>query len=304
MSAIAVTHLTKKFGNRTAVEDLSFSVKSGEVFGFLGPNGAGKTTTIRLITGVLTPDSGTISIGNTDLHRHPFDAKMQIGVIPENSAVYGDLTAEQNLLLAGRMYGMPADHLKKRVLDILSDIGLFERRNDPVSTFSKGMKQRISIGCAIVHRPRLLILDEPSSGLDIRSRDFVFSVLQKLKEDGTAIFLTTHNIADANALCDTICIINKGKIVASDRPAMLKQMLDTTRSVEVSFSGELRKDHFNMPEIIRAEKAGDSWRLYTDNPDHVVRFVVDLSEREHMAISSITTSGPSLEEAFLRLTEG
>jgi ABC-2 type transport system ATP-binding protein len=304
MSAITVTHLIKKFGDRTVIDNISFSVKEGEIFGFLGPNGAGKTTTIRLITGVLTPDSGTVSIGNVDVHRHPFEAKMQMGVIPENSSVYGDLTAEQNLLLTGRMYGMPRDQLKKRVVEVLSDIGLLERRNDPVYTFSKGMKQRISIGCAIVHNPRILFLDEPTSGLDVRSRNFVMNTIRKLREDGCTIFLTTHNIAEANSLCETVCIINQGRIVASDRPDALKRMLDTTQSVEVSFKGTLHQEKFNSPEIIRAEMVGDRWRLYTDNPDHVVRFVVTLSEKENLTISSITTSGPNLEEAFIRLTGG
>lgn len=303
-TAISVTRLAKKFGSRNVVDDISFSVRTGEIFGFLGPNGAGKTTTIRLITGVLTPDRGTVNIGGVDMHRSPLEAKMQIGVIPENSAVYGDLTAEQNLFLTGKMYGIPHALLAERVREVLADIGMLERRNEPVHTFSKGMKQRISIGCAIIHNPRILFLDEPTSGLDVRSRNLVIDTIRKLKDTGCTIFLTTHNISEASSLCETVGIINNGQIVAVDHPAVLKQMLDTTQSVEVSFDGSVQKAQFDIPEIQKAVNTGDRWRLYTDNLDYVVRFVVSLAERENMAISSIVTSGPSLEEAFIRLTGG
>jgi ABC-2 type transport system ATP-binding protein len=303
MNAIEAGHLFKRFGTVTAVNDVSLTVREGETFGFLGPNGAGKTTTIRLLTGVLIPDSGTVHITGIDIHRHPLDAKMQMGVIPESSTVYGDLSAEQNLHLSGKMYGMPRALRDERIDEILSRLGLSEKRRNQVRTFSKGMKQRVSIACAIIHRPRVLFLDEPTSGLDVQSRRLVIETIHQMNEQGSTIFLTTHNIEEANTLCRTVCIINKGKIVAQDSPERLKKMFDTTQSVEVSFDRNVTRDLFAAEGILRAEPCGDKWRLYTDNPDRVLKYLVGRAERESLGITSLTTSGPSLEEAFVHLTE-
>ncbi|MHB8053247.1 MAG: ABC transporter ATP-binding protein, partial [Methanoregula sp.] len=185
MNAIEAGHLVKRFGSVTAVNDVTITVREGEIFGFLGPNGAGKTTTMRLLTGVLTPDAGTARINGIDIHRHPLDAKMQMGVIPESSTVYGDMSAEQNLQLSGQMYGMPRALREERIDEILSRMGLSEKRRLPVRTFSKGMKQRVSIACAIIHRPKVLLLDEPTSGLDVQSRRLVIETIHQMNEQGS-----------------------------------------------------------------------------------------------------------------------
>jgi ABC-2 type transport system ATP-binding protein len=303
VQALEIEHLVKRFGAVTAVNDISLAVESGEIFGFLGPNGAGKTTTIRLITGVLTPDSGTARIHGIDIHDHPIEAKMQMGVIPESSTVYGDLSAEQNLHLSGKMYGMPRSQRDQRVDELVSRMGLSERRKSPVRTFSKGMKQRVSIACAIIHRPRVLFLDEPTSGLDVQSRRLVIDTIHQMNEEGSTIFLTTHNIEEANTLCRTVCIINKGTIVAQDSPERLKKMFETTQSVEVSFDRAVPKTLFVSEGILRVEPCGDKWRVYTDDPDRVVKYLVGQAEAEKLVITSLTMSGPSLEEAFVHLTE-
>jgi len=303
MNAIEARHLIKRFGTVTAVNDVSLTVREGETFGFLGPNGAGKTTTMRLLTSVLTPDAGTVLINGIDIHRHPLDAKMQMGVIPENSSVYADMSAEQNLHLSGQMYGMSRALREERIDEILSRMGLSEKRRLPVRTFSKGMKQRVSIACAIIHRPKVLFLDEPTSGLDVQSRRLVIETIRQMNEQGSTIFLTTHNIEEANTLCQTVCIINKGKIVAQDSPERLKKMFDTTQSVEVSFDRAVTRDLFAAEGILRAEQCGDKWRLYTDNPDMILKYLVGRAEHESIGITSLTTSGPSLEEAFVTLTE-
>ena len=303
MNAIEAGHLIKRFGTVTAVNDVSLTVREGETFGFLGPNGAGKTTTMRLLTSVLTPDAGTVLINGIDIHRHPLDAKMQMGVIPENSSVYADMSAEQNLHLSGQMYGMSRALREERIDEILSRMGLSEKRRLPVRTLSKGMKQRVSIACAIIHRPKVLFLDEPTSGLDVQSRRLVIETIRQMNEQGSTIFLTTHNIEEANTLCQTVCIINKGKIVAQDSPERLKKMFDTTQSVEVSFDRAVTRDLFAAEGILRAEQCGDKWRLYTDNPDMILKYLVGRAERESIGITSLTTSGPSLEEAFVTLTE-
>lgn len=303
MNAIQADNLFKKFGAVTAVNNVNLSVREGETFGFLGPNGAGKTTTIRLLTGVLTPDAGTVRINGIDIHNHPLDAKMQMGVIPESSTVYGDLTAEQNLHLSGKMYGMSKVIRNERVNEILRQLNLYEKRHTLVRTFSKGMKQRVSIACAVIHRPSVLFLDEPTSGLDVQSRRLVIETVHQMNEQGSTIFLTTHNIEEANTLCQTVCIINKGELVAQDSPERLKKMFDTTQSVEVSFDRTITPDLFMAEGILRAEPCGDKWRLYTDTPDRVLKYIVGRAEHESIGITSLSTSGPSLEEAFVQLTE-
>jgi ABC-2 type transport system ATP-binding protein len=303
MNAIEADHLIKRFGAITAVNDVMVTVQEGAIFGFLGPNGAGKTTTMRLLTGVLTPDAGTVLINGIDIHRHPLEAKMQMGVIPESSTVYGDMSAEQNLDLSGQMYGMPRALREERINELLSKMGLSEKRKIPVRTFSKGMKQRVSIACAIIHKPNVLFLDEPTSGLDVQSRRLVIETIHQMNDQGSTIFLTTHNIEEANTLCHMVCSINKGKIVAQDSPERLKKMFDTTQSVEVSFDRPVSQDFFTAEGILRAEPCGDKWRLYTDNPDRVLKYIVGRAGQDTIGISSLTTSGPSLEEAFVQITE-
>jgi ABC-type multidrug transport system, ATPase component len=179
MEIIQATHLSKSFGPVKAVDDISISVRPGAIYGFLGPNGAGKTTTIRMLTGVLTPDHGSVVINGTDMESDPMTAKLGMGVIPENGTVYGDLTAEVNLLWTGKFYGMDRATRERRAAEILSRLGLHERKDDLVRTYSKGMRQRIAIACAIIHSPPVLFLDEPTSGLDVASRRLVIRTIAR-----------------------------------------------------------------------------------------------------------------------------
>ncbi len=304
MNAIHAKNLQKTFGTVIAVENVSFEVEEGEVFGFLGPNGAGKTTTIRLLTGILTPDSGNVTIKNISMKSKPIDAKMMIGVIPEMGNIYVDLTAKQNLILAGKYYGLSKKVLEKKADELLSILELYDRRNDSVRTFSKGMKQRISIGCAIIHDPQILFLDEPTEGLDVKSRRLIVKIIQDMNKKGCTIFLTTHNIEEANKLCERVCIIHNGQIVAIDRPEKLKNTFDKTQSIKVSFHRNINKELFISEYILKTERSGDKWIFYTKDPDKLVKYIVSLAEKNNLKIISLSTSGPSLEEAFVRITGG
>jgi ABC-2 type transport system ATP-binding protein len=304
MDAIEAHHLSKSFGPVRAVDDVSIRVGEGGIFGFLGPNGAGKTTTIRLLTGILSSDAGSVRIGGVDIHRDPLAAKLKMGVIPENSTVYGDMTAWQNVLWTAKFYGLDRSTRERRAREILGRLGLTGRKDDLVRTFSKGMKQRVSIACAIVHSPEILILDEPTVGLDVQSRRLVIDTVRHMNEEGSTIFLTTHNIEEANTLCDTVSIINRGRIITTDSPEKLKKTFDTARYVDISFEQPVEGSLFVHERISRVERTGDKWRLYTDSPDQVVKYLGSLAERERLVILSIATSSPSLEEAFVRLTEG
>ncbi len=304
MYAIEAKNLRKSFGPVTAVDDVSISIQEGGIFGFLGPNGAGKTTAIRMMTGVLIPDAGSVHILGTDINKDPLTAKLKMGVIPENGTVYSDLTAEQNILITAKFYGMDRAKRKARAEEILARLGLTERRDDLVRTFSKGMRQRISIACAIVHSPPVLILDEPTTGLDVYSRRLVIDTVRHMNQEGSTVLLTTHNIEEANALCSTISIINRGRIVATASPEKLKKTFDTSRYVEVAFDQAVGQEMFAAPGITRAESWGDKWRVYTDEPDLAVKALASLAERDHLTFVSIATSNPTLEEAFVNLTAG
>jgi ABC-2 type transport system ATP-binding protein len=302
MDAIEAKNLRKSFGPVTAVDDVSITIPEGGIFGFLGPNGAGKTTAIRMITGVLIPDAGSVRVLGTDVQKDPITAKLKMGVIPENGTVYSDLTAEQNILITAKFFGMDKAAREKRAGEILERLGLEERRNDMVRTFSKGMRQRISIACAIVHSPQVLILDEPTTGLDVYSRRLVIDTVRHMNREGSTVLLTTHNIDEANALCSMISIINKGKIVATGSPEKLKKTFDTSRYVEVSFDQPVGPALFSAPGITRAEPWGDKWRIYTDDPDRAVKYLATVADQDRLMIVSIATSTPTLEEAFVQLT--
>jgi ABC-2 type transport system ATP-binding protein len=304
MNAIEAHNLKKSFGPFTAVDDVSITVKEGDIFGFLGQNGAGKTTTIRMLTGVLTPDAGTVQIGGINILNDPLEAKMKMGVIPENGTVYSDLTAEQNVLWTAKCYGMDKASRTERCAEILSRLGLLHRKNDLVRFFSKGMRQRISIACAIVHSPPVLFLDEPTTGLDVYSRRLVLDTVRYMNREGSTILITTHNLEEANELCSSISIIDRGKIIANGTPEKLKKQFDTTRFVEVSFDQQVREDDFSVRGISRAEPHGDKWRVYAEDADTAVKQLVSVADARHLTILSIATSSPTLEQAFVQMTGG
>jgi len=303
-NAIEVKSLTKVFDKLTAVDQIDLKVKKGEFFGFLGPNGAGKTTTIRMITGLLTPDSGDISIDGINIRKNPIKAKMKFGVIPEMGNIYVDLSAKQNIILAGKFYKISKTELEKKVDTLLNQFELYERKDDLVKTFSKGMKQRINIASAIVHNPEILFLDEPTSGLDVQSQRLIKNIINQMNKRGTTIFLTTHNIEEANMLCENIAIINKGKIAAIDTPEKLKRTFEETQSIVISFDKQMKADLIGKNRLVnKIEKLGDKWKLYTDNPDKLVKYLTKFAEEHDFKFTSIELCGPSLEDAFVKLTE-
>ncbi len=301
--AIVVADLTKVFGSTVAVDHVSFLVKEGEIFGFLGPNGAGKTTTTRMLTGVIPPDSGSAMILGHDIQREPVLAKQGFGVVPETSNAYTDLTAWQNLMLMGELYGISPVRVSERASELLTVLGLFERKDQKVQAYSKGMKQRLILAMALLHEPRLLFLDEPTSGLDVQSTQMILSLLRDLNRAGTTIFLTTHNMEEANRLCNRVGIIRSGKIVALDAPEKLKAAIDRLHRIEVSFDREIPADALaRLPGVVSADRTGDKWQITTENHDAVIRLLVQFSREQGAAIVTLNTLAPSLDDAFLRLT--
>jgi len=304
-SIIEVNELTKRFGNVTAVNHISFSVGRGEVFGFLGPNGAGKTTTIRMLTGLLNPDSGKVFIDGFDIRKNQIGAKMKMGVIPETGNVYVDLTAKQNITLAGKFYGIDTKQLEKSADRLLDEFGLYERKDDIVRNFSKGMKQRVNIASALVHNPEILFLDEPGLGLDVQSRHLIRKITREMNQKGTTVFLTTHNIEEANIQCRRVGIIDKGRIAAIDTPENLKRIFEEAQSVEISFNKPVDKALIENSRLAeRIVQFGDKWKLYTDNPDGLVKYLAKLAQDRGLILTSMQICRPSLENVFVKLTEG
>jgi len=236
MDAVIVNEIRKSFNSYPAVDGVSFSIKKGEVFGFLGPNGAGKTTTIRILSGLLKPSSGKALIMGNDVVKEPVEVKKVIGVVPETSNLYPELTCFDNLVFAGRLYGMKSEKVKTKADELLTMFGLGEKRNALFSKLSGGMKRRLTMAASLIHEPPVLFLDEPTTGLDVMSARALREIIQSLKQKGTTILLTTHYIEEADRLCDRIAIIVKGRIIVIDTPEALKKSVSAVNpSLEDAF---------------------------------------------------------------------
>lgn len=301
---IRVKSLVKKFNSFTAVDNISFEVEKGEIFGLLGPNGAGKTTTIRMITGIFNPTKGSIYVNEYNMEKESLKAKQLMGIVPEMANAYVDLSAYKNMVLIGELYGIEKQKIQERTENLLKLFGLLERKNDKVKTFSKGMKQRLIIAMGLINDPKLLFLDEPTSGLDVESVRLIRGLIRKFNDEGTTVILTTHNIEEADNLCDKVAIMNYGKIVAIDRPARLKHIIESTSSIEVAFEKKVDMEKLKFKEVGPIKKIGDKIRLYTENPEEIIPLLFKYSQSSKNKILSINTLGPNLEDIFVKLTYG
>jgi ABC-2 type transport system ATP-binding protein len=305
MNAIEVSHLTKRFGALTALDDVSFSVSEGETFGFLGPNGAGKTTTIRILTGISAPTGGSATIFGNDIIRDTIATRKQMGIVHETSNIYDDLSAWQNLMFTAELYTVGKHEREKRGSELLELFGLLERRHDKVHGFSKGMKRRLTLAMGLINNPRLLFLDEPTSGLDVQSNLIIRDVIRDLNAQGVTVFLTTHNIEEANLTCDRVAIINRGRIAAIDSPERLKKTIQSAQSVEVAFASAVPsriEDLRQIPAVSEVRKEGDKIRLFTEDPSLVIPAIMEYAKVHNTRVLSMTTFGPSLEDVFIKLT--
>jgi len=304
-NTISVQDLTKYYGDFLAVDHINFEVHRGEVFGFLGPNGAGKTTTQRMLTTLLEPTAGRIIINGHDLAHDAYPVKRQMGLVPEESNAYTELTAWDNLMFTARIYRVGRDERAQRARELLETFGLWEKRDVKVENFSKGMRRRLSIAMAIIHRPALLFLDEPTPGLDAQSARAIRDLIRHLNAEGTTIFLTTHQIEEANQLCDRVAIINHGQLAAVDTPERLKQSFQRVQSVEVTLEpdgGAHGEPLSALSGVTTAVKMGDKWRLYTGDPSALLSRVMDYARSHELRVVSLSTLGPSLEDVFLEIT--
>jgi len=301
-SAITVEGLTKYYGNFLAVDHVIFNVNNGELFGFLGPNGAGKTTTVRILTGVINAEEGRALV--MGYLAGSLQAKQLSGVVPEQANAYIDLSAWNNLMLMAELYRVRASEAKRRAEALLQEVGLYEKKDNLVKTFSLGMRKRLILCLALVSEPHVLFLDEPTSGLDVQSTRLIRGTLRKLRNEGKTIFLTTHNMDEASELCDRVAIINHGKLVAIDTPERLRIGAGRFHVVEIGFEKPVAAETLSqLPGVDKVEGAGNKVKIYTENPCGLVASLVDFSRVHSLPMVALNILIPSLEDAFVRLTE-
>jgi len=302
MNAISIENLRKEYDGIVAVDGISFSVEEGEIFALLGPNGAGKTTTVRILTCQIKANGGAAKIFGYDVNKDCSKIRRIIGIMPQETSLNELLTAEQNILFYGMLYDLPVKEAKKRGEELLEAMGLFHRKDELVKNFSGGMKQRLSLIIALLHKPKILFLDEPTTGLDPQARRHIWEFIKEINNEGTTIFLTTHYMEEADYLCDRVAIMDNGKIIALDTPAKLKSMMEREKILRI----EMDYDE----GVIEAIKNVDGVKQISDE-DGIIKIIVEdrkgllldiirnISDRN---IKSIATVEPTLEDVFITLT--
>jgi ABC-2 type transport system ATP-binding protein len=306
MPDVEVENLTKRFGDFVAVDGLSFTVNHGEVFGLLGPNGAGKSTLIRMLTTLVPPSSGTARILGFDILRSANDVRQSIGVIPQAMTSDMDLSAEENMTIFARLYGIPRERRKRSIRELLKAVDLEQWAEKPVKMFSGGMRRRLEIARGLVHEPKVFFLDEPTTGLDPVSRVAVWEMLAQLKrEHDLTILVTTHYMDEADKLCDRIAIIDHGKLVALDSPLKLKGSIPGKNILEVSFSDvpagwlDTLKE---LPEVADVKTQDHVFRISSHNGPRTTVALMEAARDAGVAVTSLSVQSTTLDDVFVHYT--
>ncbi len=302
--SIIVEGLTKRYGDKLALDGVSFKVGRGEVFGYLGPNGAGKSTTINILSGLIEPTGGTAVIDGHDLRRERVEIKRKIGVVPEASNLYDELTVRENLGFVSKLYHVPRRLREERIARLLDSFDLDEYGGRRFGRLSKGLKRRAVLAAALVHEPDILFLDEPTSGLDVVSARTLRHMIEAFKEREITVFLTTHYIEEAGSLCDRIAILVCGKIVTIDTPHALEAAAQEMPVLDARVeNGErLTEEALGGVPAQDIRVTGDRVRIYTRDIPGAIRALSRVSEEMGFSIMELNTVKPSLEDAFIRLT--
>jgi|SRR5215469_8168008 len=306
MSAIEVDHLTKKFGDLVAVNDISFCVEEGEIFGLLGPNGAGKTTLIRMMTTLTPPTSGTARIAGQDICADPDGVRNVLGVIPQALTSDPELTADENMLIHAKLYGVPSNERDALIHDLLESVDLLKFRKALVRTFSGGMRRRLEIARGLVHSPKILFLDEPTTGLDPVSRTNVWGMIRHLREKANLmILLTTHYMDEADKLCERIAIVDHGKLAALDTPTNLKDSVPGADSVEVEFAdapGDWLQQLAKLAHAAGVTQHDGVVHIASNDGPSTVAALMDLARIRKVTVKKVTVQSTTLDDVFLHYT--
>jgi ABC-2 type transport system ATP-binding protein len=299
-------HLARRFGGRVAVEDVSFRIEPGETYGLLGPNGAGKTTTISMVAGVLAPDAGEVTVAGRSIHINAGVAKRAIGLVPQDVALYPDLTGRENLRFFGRLQGLAGSELHSRIDQVLEVVGLTDRAGDRIDSYSGGMKRRANIAAGLLHRPRLLILDEPTAGVDPQSRNQIVESIEVLGGEGLAVLYTTHYMEEAERLCDRVGIIDGGRLVAEGTRTELVAQVGSHASVTVRVVGDatlLAERARRATGVLAADlRDGSTLTMVTADVAGVLSGVVRVADEVGASLAAVEVDEPDLEDVFLHLT--
>ncbi|RWZ54515.1 ABC transporter ATP-binding protein [Halobacillus fulvus] len=301
-----VMELSKRYGDREVVKNVSFHIDQGEAFGLLGPNGAGKSTTISMICGLIASDHGDIQWAHQSIKRSPVLIKKKIGLVPQEIALYPMMSAKDNLLFWGEMYGLTRREASQRLKEVLAYVGLEARAKDKVETFSGGMKRRINIGAALMHRPELLIMDEPTVGIDPQSRNHILDTVKKLNEEGMTIIYTSHYMEEVEMLCDRVAIMDHGEVIADGTHQDLRQRLVGGTMVhavleKVTHEGIAAIEQLpHVEEVV--EKGEGQYEIFVQHPHQTLSRIVTAAVQNGIMISSIDVKEPNLESLFLQLT--
>lgn len=305
MKIVKIEGLIKRFGDLTAVDNINLYIEEGEIYGLLGPNGAGKSTTINIMCGLLSMDKGKIEVLEKDIVKEAYFTKKNIGMVPQDIAIYEDLTAYENVKFFASLYGLKGEELKKRTSEALEFVGLSDRAKQYPKGFSGGMKRRLNIACAIAHRPKLIIMDEPTVGIDPQSRNHILQSVKKLNSMGCTIIYTTHYMEEVEAICTKIGIIDHGKVIAEGTKEELKAIVTDKNSVEVTVDlidkveiEEIKKINGVIDVSIDEYKIKISSYKEVNNLDKIIIY---FTERD-IQIQNIETKKPDLETVFLTLT--
>jgi ABC-2 type transport system ATP-binding protein len=309
---IEVDSVTKRFEDMVAVDNISMTVAKGELFGLLGPNGAGKSTLTKMISGMLNPTTGTIKVGKYNIQKEPMKVKEIIGVVPQDIVLYDYLNARENLAFYGRLYGLSGRKLKDRIDELLNFTQLDEKAvKRHVSTYSGGMKRRVNIAAALLHEPQVILLDEPTAGLDPQNKHALWKIIQTLRTQGKTIMLTTHMMDEAEELCSRVAIMDHGKIIALGSPSQLvkKVKMENTITVVPDKTSpkliELIKGISgvkNVYTVIDETEKRENLKVITDNPDDILPDIVSTIVNEGTKVLSIQLSRVTLEDVFIALT--
>lgn len=303
--AIEVQNLRKSFGDFQAVQGASFEAQAGEVLSLLGPNGAGKSTTISMLSGLLAPTSGDAWIMGHSILREPEAAKKSLGVVPQDIALYPDLSARENLVFWGKMYGLRGATLKSAVDEVLHVIGLVDRQKDHVGTFSGGMKRRVNIGAALLHKPAVVIMDEPTVGIDPQSRRHILDNVKELNQKGMTVLYTTHYMEEAAELSHHIAIMDKGKVIAYGSHDELIKMVGEQARIDLTLNAEAETilDAWRATQgVARIDASDGKVTALVDDSNRVLPRLFDVASKADVRITSVDIQEPNLETVFLHLT--
>lgn len=303
MKLLDVKKLYKEYGNNVAVDGVSFSINKGEIFGLLGPNGAGKSTTISMITGLIKSNAGELVFEENEGAINKW--KRNIGLVPQDFALYFDLTAEENIKYFCSLYGFKGTDLKKRVDNALEFVGLSDVRSKRADEFSGGMKRRLNMACAIAHTPKLVIMDEPTVGIDPQSRNHILESVKKLRDDGATIIYTSHYMEEVDEICDKIAIMDHGKVIAEGSSEYLKSLVSDKNMYSITLKNKVKGIENTLKSITGIEKViatDNELKCYYLKESNIIENLVATISREKGVVENIKNETPSLETVFLALT--